>query len=1412
MRSLKRILCSSALFLLMTGQAIAVPDVSVNFTRETGVAPLTPGDDSPGNDSSLTNNIVRTNDIISYKFEVVVLDDDATNVVLRIAVTSGLELELPAFCRETGVAPISTITGSSSTGYSMLCNVGDIPQGSQVLYALPATVAFDQEHGASVSMTGASIESDQTPMENFPGSTDIVSATPKLDLIKNDHSRLIGRRSGPNGEDGVLYAFSIEVATENQGKGNELVTAPLVFEDDLSGISPNALLYQGWTGAYADACIPNPIGGQRLWNNPAGNTRTSDGGPGGAGAGPTARSVWNSGDIDCTVPGPGGTSVITITGADLSGSNYPTENTLGASLPANVRYLVSGILYVWIPISDIQAAGGQLRIDNYYTNFTTTGISGQPNTDPNASNDRRTFIAQDGASGRYFYNHRDHASYAIIDSQTSRRSGDGYVLPGQVFATRHYQNNGAWLTKQTLDNMEMCTSFDNSTQHITEITSGQGAKITFDGTPDGAQPPFTIEYGTGPGFGGNQTCRNGDSPGGWHTDMNSVPGGPAAITKVRAKGAYVAAPGGSSTLYRINLIVRYTALENPAGTIVAEYGTFRNDQQNGGNWILSDYDETTALGNYGDRLFLTKAAVRIDKNTDPAGDNQVLAGEPLSFRLQPSATTPGSASQMTTDVTIVDTLPQWYEYVVGSASPPPSNFIGNPDGTTDLIWEFPGTVINSPMAPITYDVTVTSTTPDQTAAINSVVIFSPNDGSPESQRIDTYSMLVLNPAGFSISKSAYPPLVAPDTNFSYRLTYANTGTSDFASIKFIDVLPAADVVQSPPTVFDGLAYFVSVSGTNGETFEYTRTPAAQVVDDPTHPSNQPGGSTIWCPTFSGGACPSSASQVTSIRGTSPAFNQGQPPRIVTVTMQGDANDAFNAYSNRYSAKADGLAFSVTSQTATVYVRTADLSLEKTVDGPDPLNPALVTFTLTASNAGPHTAEGVEITDILPSGFGYFNHSGAGSYNPASGIWIPGPVPVGGSRSLNLRANVIAGGDYTNIAEVTGQLFADPDSKPGNLATVPGEDDAASASVSRLSGRIFLDNGSGGGMAHDGIPNGIETGGKFGTVALADVATGTARVIADVAADGTWFAVLASGLPGSFDTTFTPGADYILMSEGGNGLPSLVNAAPRDGSFRFTPALASDYTGLDFGLVAKPLLSQNQSAAINPGQIVDLPHRYEATSAGSVSFSVIDAVSNPNGAFASAVFTDANCDGAPETPVVAPITVAAGQSVCLIVRTQSSSGVGAGAVQVYDLSAVTDFTGVPVTHAIRNSDRLDVGGSGGSDQLVLRKLVRNLTANTPEATANSGRVGDVLQYRIILTNPGTAPATNVTVNDTTPAWTALASPVTQSTTVAPGIVCALAVPAAGSNVPGYAGPLEWSCPGSFPVGAQGSVSFQVSIIP
>ncbi len=1407
-KSLARLCLAAAL--LLPAQAFATT-VSVDFSRATGVGPFDANDD-PGNDSGTGNAIIRTNDIISYKFEVLVQNGDATNVTMQLSVSPGLELSLPAFCRETGVSPASAITGDSASGYSILCNVGDINGGSQVVYALPAKVAFDRQHGSTVSLVSAQIQSDQTPAESFPGATDTVSAAPILDLVKNAHTRLIGRRDGPAGEEGVVYSFPIVVRTDDGNKGNELVTGPISFTDALSGISPNTILYEGWAGALAEACFANYTDSTyRLWGIPRGYTQTSDGGPGGSGAGPATHSVRNSGSFDCTQPAsPGGTVTVTITGADLTGVHSPSRTASGSALNANQTYLVAGNMVVWIPMQDIDDAGGQLSVNNVYSALSAISISGQSNVEPDSANNTKSFIARDGSSGRWFHNHKDHNTYNLVAGQTSRRSGDGYILPDQTFATRHYQHNDNWLSKKPFNNVYHCTTFDNTTQRIEEISPGVGARMALAGTYEGGQPSYLIEYGTG-AFGGSETCDDADSPDGWYTNVNSVPGGRAAVTKVRAYTPVMPAPGGTSTQVTSSLIVRYVALDNPVGTILAQWGAFKYDEINGGNWYFgTPYDETTGLGSFGDRLYLTKISTRVSKDTVPSNDDQVLAGDPLSFSLQPSATTPVNVTGQTTDVTVVDTLPNAFDYVLGSASPSPTSEVSNPDGTTTLTWDFPDTVVNEIMGKITYDVIVKPTVQDQTNAVNTAIVSSPEDGSPESSRTSQYGILVLNPSGFSVYKVPSPELIAPNGDYGYVLTYANTGTSDFNGVVLIDVLPDPSVTHSPPTSFSGTSAFVSVSGGAGESFEYTKTAPAAVEENPNHASNQPGGSTVWCSGLTGGACPASPSEVTAFRATSPAFLQGQPAREIVVQMTAAMNGANNTYSNSFVAQAEGLAFAVTAPVATARVRTADLHLTKAVIGPSQDPADEVAFALTLGNDGPHEARDIAVRDILPDGYLYLGDDAGPDYDPATGLWQVPSLPVGATKTLMIRARVVPGGSFVNTAEIVSQTHADPDSAPDNSASAPAEDDTDSASIlAYVSGTVFVDNGIGGGTAHDALLTGGEVPSSVASLAVTQTATGTPLASARVRADGTWFAVLPEGFSGPLTVAAVPNPGHRPISENVGGLPALSNADAHDGIFEFTPVEGGSYTGLNIGLIMEPTLSQDQSGTVQPGQIVELAHRYTATTAGAVTFSLAERAHSPANAFASTVFLDTDCNGTSDQPVTGPVTVAAGQAVCLTVRTQAGTGVGASSTYVYDLAAQTLYANTALSRTIYNTDSLGSGGAGGAD-MVLTKRVRNVTKGTPEGTSNTGEIGDTLEYRIIMLNPTSKPMTNVTVNDTVPAYTVLAVPVTTPVTVAPGVTCQLVVPT--TNAPGYAGPLEWTCPGTFPASTQGSVAFRVMIAP
>jgi hypothetical protein len=70
----------------------------------------------------------------------------------------------------------------------------------------------------------------------------------------------------------------------------------------------------------------------------------------------------------------------------------------------------------------------------------------------------------------------------------------------------------------------------------------------------------------------------------------------------------------------------------------------------------------------------------------------------------------------------------------------------------------------------------------------------------------------------------------------------------------------------------------------------------------------------------------------------------------------------------------------------------------------------VTFTLTANNAGPSTAAGVSVSDVLPAGYTYVvtQHQVLELSIP-TGLWTIGSLNNGSSATLTITATVNASG-------------------------------------------------------------------------------------------------------------------------------------------------------------------------------------------------------------------------------------------------------------------------------------------------------------------------------------------------------------------------------------------------------------------
>ena len=100
--------------------------------------------------------------------------------------------------------------------------------------------------------------------------------------------------------------------------------------------------------------------------------------------------------------------------------------------------------------------------------------------------------------------------------------------------------------------------------------------------------------------------------------------------------------------------------------------------------------------------------------------------------------------------------------------------------------------------------------------------------------------------------------------------------------------------------------------------------------------------------------------------------------------------------------------------------------------------------MTVANAGPDTATGVIVTDLLPAGLAFVSAgTSQGSYTPATGIWSVGTL-AGNTGHPRHPGSGDHDATLYNYAQVTASDQADPDSTPRNNSQT--EDDDAEATV------------------------------------------------------------------------------------------------------------------------------------------------------------------------------------------------------------------------------------------------------------------------------------------------------------------------------------------------------------------------------
>lgn len=388
---------------------------------------------------------------------------------------------------------------------------------------------------------------------------------------------------------------------------------------------------------------------------------------------------------------------------------------------------------------------------------------------------------------------------------------------------------------------------------------------------------------------------------------------------------------------------------------------------------------------------------------------------------------------------------------------------------------------------------------------------------------------------------------------------------------------------------------------------------------------------------------------------------------------------------------------------------ADLSLTKTVSNAAPANGIAISYTLTVNNAAGSTgsATGVQVRDILPAGFTFVSASGTGTYDSVTGIWAVGTVPVNTNRSITISGTVNAspGAVVTNVAEIIASSRLDIDSTVNNGVT--SEDDYASRSFTVTGTRVA------------------------GTPPTLICPAGTTVFDWDTR---TWAATSLNNsyvITGIGNTNFNITADTPFI----NNTPE-INASNTGG---ILPAQNSLYLFMDNNL-------QTDKSTI----VLTLP-----TAVPGLQFRLFD-VDFGSAQFADKVTFSGSFNGASVSPVVTNGVANYVAGNVLIGDAASGNLDPDGNATVTFTSPVDtvtiqygNHTTAPANPGVQAASLHDITFCNPQATLSVTKL-SSILSDPVNATTNPKAIpGALVNYCILVTNPGSATATSIVATDVIP---------------------------------------------------------------
>ncbi|MEX0313515.1 MAG: gliding motility-associated C-terminal domain-containing protein [Allomuricauda sp.] len=387
-----------------------------------------------------------------------------------------------------------------------------------------------------------------------------------------------------------------------------------------------------------------------------------------------------------------------------------------------------------------------------------------------------------------------------------------------------------------------------------------------------------------------------------------------------------------------------------------------------GDQSEDDEDAITAAPEQAD-LSLTKIVV--DNDITPS------VGDEISFEINISNSGPNDAA----NVVVTDLLPTGFDFVLYSTT------AGTYNDTTGE-WQV-GTVTSGTSETLIIDVLVNpSGNYVNVAEITTSDAFdidsTPGNGILAEDDQDDVTIIPTALVDLSLTKNVDDANPIVNTNVIFTLAVSNTGPSDATAIQVTDQLPS------------GFTYVSDDGGGN--------------YDDATG---------IW----NVGAL--SNGSTTSLNITATVNPTGNYTNVAEITAQGEA-DSDSTPNNGVAGEDDQ------DQIIINAAPLVDISVTKIADDLTPNVGNQIQFTVTVQNDGPNDATNVVVTDVLASGYGFVSAvPSTGVYQSLNGSWTVGNLANGTSETIVITADVLANGDYTNIAELTGLTETDVDSTPSN---------------------------------------------------------------------------------------------------------------------------------------------------------------------------------------------------------------------------------------------------------------------------------------------------------------------------------------------------------------------------------------------